>query len=202
MRRLTKLEKTGLVAAIVVGGSYFYLSEVVEPMEARLVAQEKKLVTAQQKWQDPTFPTPSGTARFEAAIERQRPQVAAARAAWNEADTMLADAATADAAIGAIVAAAGEQGLTLLEQVKLDVAPPASGAPSGKKPAAKAGPVLPPAAVGRPWRHYRLRLRGPYAGVERWLTGVAARPHALLVTDLHLTRDRDHSLDVSLVLSL
>jgi uncharacterized membrane protein YccC len=186
MRALTKLEKTGLVAAVVIAGSYFYLTEVVEPLEQRLASLSQQFDEANQEWAESI--APSGTERFEQAIERLQPELEEARRQWREADTLLPDTGQAAAAVGELVAASGELGLRLNELAELA---------SDSDAVARSG-----VTAERPWRHYRLRLTGPYAAVVTWFERLAQRQHAVLIDDVSLKREPQLGVALSLILSL
>lgn len=175
MRALTKLEKTGLAAAVVVAGSYFYMTRVVAPAERGLARQRAELAKQRETWNG--LSEPQEATRFERPIARLRAELEPARAALAEPAKRLLDAPAAAAALAEVVVDAVAGGLVLLAQSDRPPAPPPATAPP------------PPDAIDeRAWRRYHLVLRGPYSGVVRWLERIVRRPHALLIDDLQIER--------------
>lgn len=60
MKKLTKLERFGLIAAIVVGGSYFYMKRVYDPEAAALQSAVKQLNSTVASYNAMKEPPPLG----------------------------------------------------------------------------------------------------------------------------------------------
>jgi len=75
VKKLTKLEKYGLIAAILVGGSFFYLKKVYDPEAAslqRAIETLNKTVASYNRLSDPPPPPPGS--RRRAAAPARRPK--------------------------------------------------------------------------------------------------------------------------------
>ncbi len=187
MRPLTRLEKTGLIAAVVIGSSYFYMARVVTPAEKATVRLGRELATAQETWNG--LAEPVDPERFDRAIDRAREHVAEATAERAALTGRKLEDAAIPAAFSALVAAAAEHGLCVQDQGQVDAA---------DLPLLSA---LPDRPLGQPWRAYRIVLQGAYPGVVRWLQVIADLPHAVIIEALSCEH-RDSTLTTTVVIRL
>ncbi|WP_321531410.1 type 4a pilus biogenesis protein PilO [uncultured Desulfuromonas sp.] len=117
MRKLTKLEKFGLIAAILVSGSYFYLNKVYDPQAKALKKTVAKLNSTIGQYNKLDEPPPLSPVKK--AIEKKKQQCDALRQQLHEAGGRSGNAQETITLLDTVNRKAREQGLLVLQLVPL-----------------------------------------------------------------------------------
>jgi len=197
-RQMTKIEKAGIIALVLVAGFYFYIKKVYDPEVVRFGKARKEVAGLEKKLNKlGDAPNP---AQMEASVARQRRELTEIEKRVAGMYRKVRNGAAAQQAIAVITAIADGNGLSVEKQVfKENLAPAAQRA--GKKPARsrksrrsrrRAAHEVeaarePSELDGFSWFKYRLTLRGGYAGFLEFVKGIRKAERLLIVNDLHIT---------------
>nr|WP_320115826.1 type 4a pilus biogenesis protein PilO [uncultured Desulfuromonas sp.] len=117
MRKLTKLEKFGLIAAILVSGSYFYLNKVYDPQAKALKKTVAKLNSTIGQYNKLDEPPP--LAPVKKAIEKKKQERDDLKQQLHEAGGRSDNAQEAITLLDTINRKAYEQGLLMVQLTPL-----------------------------------------------------------------------------------
>lgn len=165
-KKLTKLEKAGLIAIALSAGSYFYFTKVYDPEVKRYA----KSLTEYDKFQAElsALGQPPQTDRLRETVKRETAEVEALRNQVMDVSRKSSDRAGAQQIISRIGQIAATSGLKLERQVFK-------------------GTLEGATSLGQlPWFKYEVTLKGPYDGVPEFVAKLREAEWAVALEGLKL----------------
>jgi hypothetical protein len=178
MKKLTKLEKFGLIAAILIGGTFFYMKKVYDPEAAalqRVITTLNKTVAAYNDLSDPP-PMPPVRRQAEALKE----ELAETTARLKEAGGRTGQDAEVTEVLHLINSVAGQGRIRIL-QIE---------------------PKAPVAEELFTWAVFDLKMKCRYQDLVRLVTRLKELKEPIQVRNLEIVRDTDENGFVVVFLKL